>query len=349
MSEPRDAPGDAHGRPAGPVDSEPTGAPPAATPAAGSIVFYRTVAGAALLVAALLLTANYWTPLLPWNAGAGRDDAALAGRIERLANAQLDARRQGEQAAATVDAAVQRLDRRIGALEARPTTPVADIAEIRELQARLSTAMADLTTRVAALDKAVHTGAAAEATDTALVLVLLQIRDAVAAGRPFEAEYQAFVALAGARPEIAAAAAPLTEPAKTGVASRAVLEKGLRELRATVAAGTTAAGTAPSGDGGWGAAALARLRGLVTIRRIDTAGGDSSPGAAVNAAERAFAGGDLAGAVDMLDKLTGAPAEAARPWLHMAKARLAVETAVQRIETLASSRLGAAAASAAPR
>ena len=213
MSEPRDAPGDAHGRPAGPVDSEPTGAPPAATPASGSIVFYRTVAGAALLVAALLLTANYWTPLLPWNAGAGRDDAALAGRIDRLANAQLDARRQGEQAAATVDAAVQRLDRRIGALEARPATPIADTAEIRELQARLSTAMADLTTRVAALDKAVHTGAAAEATDTALVLVLLQIRDAVAAGRPFEAEYQAFVALAGARPEIAAAAAPLTEPA----------------------------------------------------------------------------------------------------------------------------------------
>lgn len=336
MSEPHDA-ADRSGAPA---DSASPGIEPA-TPTAPR---WREIAlglgGALLLILALIATAPLWAPLLPW---AARDDAALAGRIDRLADAQQQARRQGEQAAASVSEATQRLDRRIGALEARPATSAVDIADIREQQAKISGAVTDLATRVAALNKAAHAAAAPEIIDTALVLVLLQIRDAVAAGRPFAAEYQAFVALTGARPEIAAAAAPLAEPAKAGVASRAVLAKGLRELSATVATGTAITDAAPQ-SGGWGAAMLARLRTLVRIRRLDATGSESGPAAAVNTAERAFAGGDLAGAVGALDKLAGASAEAARPWLHMAKARLAVETALRQIETLAATRLGAAAA-----
>ena len=66
----------------------------------------------------------------------------------------------------------------------------------------------------------------------------------------------------------------------------------------------------------------------------------TGPAAAVNAALQALAGGDLEGAVGALDKLTGAPAEAARPWLRMAKERLAAEAALQRIEALLVTRLG---------
>ena len=66
----------------------------------------------------------------------------------------------------------------------------------------------------------------------------------------------------------------------------------------------------------------------------------TGPAAAVNVALQALAGGDLEVAVGALDKLTGAPAEAARPWLRMAKGRLEAEAALQRIEALLVARLG---------
>src|SRR5207237_670933 len=91
----------------------------------------------------------------------------------------------------------------------------------------------------------------------------------------------------------------------------------------------------------WGDKAWARLRGLVTIRRIDGAG-QTPPEAAVNAAEKFLAAGDLPGAVASLDQLTGQAAEAARPWLQMARQRLAVESALRQIEGLLVARLGAA-------
>src|SRR5207248_8060488 len=132
------------------------------------------------------------------------------------------------------------------------------------------------------------------------------------------------------------AAMPLAEPAKTGVASRAVLIARLHAL-----AGAIATAAAPPADPDWGDKVLARLRGLVTIRRIDGAS-QSEPEAAVSAAERALRGGDLAGAVAALDRLAGPPAETARPWLQMARQRLAVEAALHRVEELLTARLGMA-------
>ena len=68
----------------------------------------------------------------------------------------------------------------------------------------------------------------------------------------------------------------------------------------------------------------------------------SAPEAALSAAERSLAAGDLAGAVAALDPLSGPAAEAARPWLQMARQRLAVEAALHQVEGLLVARLGAA-------
>ena len=159
---------------------------------------------------------------------------------------------------------------------------------------------------------------------------------------------------APARPEIAAAAAPLAEPATSGVAARPVLANRLRELAGAIATAgappANASENAPGATPDWADQALNQLHGLVTIRRIgETAAGPPGGSAvtAVNAALRALAGGDLEGAVGALDQLTGAPADAARPWLRMAKERLAVEAALQRIEALLVARLGTAANAAA--
>jgi hypothetical protein len=355
MSEPEDLPAAA-------------GAGSAAEPQAPAAPRYRriaiAVAGAVLLVGAVVASAPFWAPLLPWAPAPARPDATPAGPIAAPAPApappqqenQPQAPPQRRPEAAAADTALQQLDRRVGALESRPAAPASEIADIRREVARLAGSATDLDARVAAIDKAQSAQSAVDATDMALVLALLQIRGALDLGRPFAAEYEALAALARTRPEVAAAAVPLAEPAKTGIASRAVLANRLRELAGAIAsakapenppAQAPANPTEAAPD--WADRALMRLRGLVTIRRIDGAGQGQpggGPDPVVNAAELALAGGDLEGAVGALDRLTGAAAETARPWLRMAKERALVEAALYRIEALLVARLGTPASAA---
>jgi hypothetical protein len=230
--------------------------------------------------------------------------------------------------------------------EPQPAAPASDLADIRQEVARLAGSATDLATRIEEVDKTVRSQPAGDPTDIALVLALLQIRDAVEGGRPFRAPYEALAALAQARPEIAAAAVPLAAPATDGLAGRPVLANRLRELAPAIVAANPPTNGPASTDAAapdWASEAWRRLSGLVTIRRIDSAGQDQEaegPAASVNAALQALAGGDLEGAVGALDTLTGAPAETAGPWLRMAKERLAAEAALQRIEALLVARLG---------
>ena len=200
----------------------------------------------------------------------------------------------------------------------------------------MSKTTGDLTQSIAALDKAAQAQPAADPKNTALALVLLQIRDAVEIGRPFEAEYQALVALAHEHPEITAAAAPLAGPAQSGVASRAALIERLRQLAPQIATAK------PAAKDSWKSQIVAQLRQLVVIRRID--GEAQSPAeAAVGAAQRDLAGGDLVGAVAALDALTGPAQAAAQPWLQTAKTRLAAEAALREVQAALVAALGNAA------
>jgi hypothetical protein len=366
VTEPHDPPEDAGET--GPSEPKAAAASPYRTPtepspASGGKSGWRRIAigsgGAVLVVVVAVASAPFWAPLLPWAPSpvpaTESQPTTETPRSEPPPQSQPPGNLPEEAAAG---ATLQLLDRRLGALEGRPAVPASDIADLRQQLARLSTAVADLDARVAAIGQATPASAAPDTTDTALVLALLQIRGALEAGRPFAAEYEALAALARGRPEIAAAAAPLAEPAKTGVASRTVLANRLHELEgvmATPGARTDAPGDANPNTGpntgedvnatpsDWVDQALARLRGLVTIRRVDGAvgrppGDGSKP--PPNAAELALAGGDLEGAVGALDKLSGASAEAVQPWLRMAKQRLAVEAALHRIEALSVARLG---------
>jgi hypothetical protein len=121
------------------------------------------------------------------------------------------------------------------------------------------------------------------------------------------------------------------------VASRAVLAARLHQLAPQIAA------AAPPAKSSWRSQIVARLRSLVTIRRIDGAG-QSPAEAAVSNAERELTGGDLKAAVDALAGLGGTNLAAAQPWLGMALQRLAVETALRQIRTLVTAELGEAPA-----
>jgi len=333
----------------------PSSGPPEPAPASPSPSGRRR--GTPLLIAAVgivivigaVAASPFWAPavvrFLPWNAPEAKsqqappDPALAAARAEASKNA----------------ANLQQLAQRVAALEAKPapdlsaiqqqvaalaSKPAPDLNLVQQQLAALDKTTADLSQHVAALDKAAQAQPAADPKNTALALVLLQIRDAVEIGRPFDAEYQALVALARDHPEIAAAAAPLAGPARSGVASRTALAERLRQLAPQIATAK------PPPKPTWKSRIVARLRSLVTIRRID--GDEETPAeTAVGAAQHALAGGDLAGAVAALDGLAGANAAAAQPWLKMAKDRLAVETALRQAQAALTASLGTAAPAAA--
>ena len=358
MSEPRD---EQTPPPAPPETEEPPAAPRPRRAAAAAALW---LAPLLVIVIAVVGTAPFWAPaimpLLPWSKpSAQAQDKELAARIERLEGlaprierlqarvdkleglaARLDrvetAGKDAQQRAAAAEAAVQQLDQRLSASEAKPAAALADIGELRQQLDKLNTTVGALGGRLDATQKTVAAQAGADPTDTGLLLVLLQIRDAFDAGRPFTAEYDAFAALANDRPKIAAAAAPLAGAAQQGVASREVL----RDQLAALAGNITNAEPLPAASN-WQGQAWARMRSLVTIRRIG--GGDQSASeTAVSAAQRDLAQGDLAAAIAKLEGLTGASADAAKPWLQMAHTRLIIEQSLRRTEQLLTAQLGAA-------
>jgi hypothetical protein len=67
---------------------------------------------------------------------------------------------------------------------------------------------------------------------------------------------------------------------------------------------------------------------LVTIRPVGADAEGDHAAARVARAEARLADGDLAGAVAELERLEGAPAAAAAPWLEQARTRLAAENAL---------------------
>ncbi|TMJ54724.1 MAG: hypothetical protein E6G90_08250, partial [Alphaproteobacteria bacterium] len=313
------------------------------------------------LIIAGIMISPFWAPaiapLLPWGAvlpaGPIPDYAALAARLEAIERRpavpaidvsaigsaqsalarrvdQLEAARNGdrqsETAVASLKAGLQRLEEQLGRIEAqaasRDAREAAETGKVQQELTRLRTLAADFADRLAEQERRSRAEERTQSTDAALLVALLQIREAVEQARPFAAELNAFTALAHDRPDLLATAAPLAEVAREGVAGRLALTKRLAEV-----AGHIASATALPPQADWEAQALARLRSLVTIRRIEGAP-QSEPEASVRAAETALGRGDLGEAVAQLDRLADANAEAAGPWLRIARQRLAVEAAL---------------------
>jgi hypothetical protein len=199
--------------------------------------------------------------------------------------------------------------------------------KVQQELTRFITVAADLADRLAAQEQRSRAEKALP-TEAALLVALLQMREAIEQARPFAAELSAFTELAHDRPDLLAGTAPLAEVARDGVAGRLALIKRLAEV-----AGHIADATALPPEADWESQVLARLRSLVTIRRIEGAP-QSEPEASVRAAETALGRGDLGEAVAQLEQLAGANAEAAGPWLRMARHRLAVEAALTHLQEL---------------
>jgi hypothetical protein len=366
-----DSPGRTGG---GPFGARPAAAPPHPARAGGTLGWIALTV--ALLVAAVAAS-PWWapslTPLLPWSAqfDAAASDAGQRGIEERLAafeqhlagveEAVAQLRRGGGQNAAAGDnedlaplrAEIQRQDAeiakfgdRVAALDKQlAARPASDPAVLPDLQAnlgKLTGALAELDARVTKLAGATETNAAR--TDQALLLSLVQLRQAMQGSGPFAAERAAALALAQERPDIAAALAPLAEPAARGLPSVAVLRQRFEGLAGAIAA----AGTAPAAADDWSEQILGKLRGLVTVRRVGPGGVEGTVEAAVATAESALAGDDLAGAVAALEPLHGPAMLTARDWLDAARRRLDAQAALDKATGLVTARLAADQRQAAP-
>jgi hypothetical protein len=327
------------------------------------------LAGLLLIIIVGVLSSPFWAaavgPLLPWGEQpAAARYAALAQRVTALeirpvappldpdaiksvqsALAQritaleerVAALRQTQREAATKAALAQqaqRLDVAEAHSEARAAAQAADIEKIRQQLAQRSATGGEIATRLDELERQVHARDSIDRSEGIRMLALLQMREAVEAGRPFPVEYAAFSQLAAHDPELAAAARPLADAARSGVAGLGELRRRLGEL-----ADRVDAVQAPPAKSKWWEAALDRVRALVNVRRID--GTKTRPDAAVSAAQMALAQGSLAGAVGALDGLSDRSAESAQSWLKMARQRLAAEAALTHLQGLLTAQLGA--------
>ncbi len=295
-----------------------------------------------LAVAIVLLTAPLWTawiathlPKPVASTGATRL-AALEDRVDALsagapgaeltaAVRTLEARRKAaERALEALSATAGATEDRLGELAASIESLRAATARAptREQVERLQQALAELAERLDPLERRPAARRALPA-GAALAVAVAQLRAVLTRSGPFAAELDVVRALAGDDPELDADLARLAVQAETGVPSLSVLEGSFGKLASAVAA----AG-APAGDD-WMAAALRRLRGLVSWRRVgeraQRAGGTEMR---LAQAEAALGAGDLDAAVAALTGLDGAAAGAAAGRLGDARARLEADRAI---------------------
>jgi uroporphyrinogen-III synthase len=312
---------------------------------------WATAFAGLLLAGALSLP--YWVRLVGLEASSDRGNTmseqqlqALRTRLEAL-ESRVETAKSGAAAGAGAELsaktaeltdAVGAMQRRIKALEGslgelanRPEPkPGADPEKL----ATLSDQTASLGQRVANLEALTKKNSEAIGRHVTLVLAVGQLREALARNTPYD---RALAAVAGLAEDDAALDGPLArlkEHAATGIATRTDLA---RHFDAVSLAAARAA-IEPAGSG-WVDEALARLSHLLVVRRVNgDAAGNGTDAVLARAGGRLDAG-DLAGAVAQLAALRGTAADAVKPWLDEANARLAADQALDEIGARAIARL----------
>lgn len=311
------------GATATPDAAAPKSTPKSTRPRRPAIRVPATAALGALLILALALigTSPDWAPpltrVLPWSRHADpaeQEEQQLAQRVTALEQ-QL-----GSNAS---------LSDRVATLENKPTPDAsAAVAPLAAQVQQLSSRLDQIDARLAQLahDEATN----AESPQRVLMVALASLGNAVAGSRPFAAELASVEALGQSRNGWAETLQPLEGAAKTGIPSTAVLAQRFTSDVAPAILRAEAAG--PTEHKSLGDAMLARLRGLVVIRRVDGRGGSANPtDRAVEEAQAALDKSDLAGAVAALKPLSGAPATAAQSWLADAQQRLDAEETIAKL------------------
>lgn len=291
---------------------------------------------------------------------------ALTGRLDGLeqrfqtAGANAAAGPEGGQRidVAGLEGALRTLDERLAGLERRPAPPAPPpdprIAELAERVAGLSQTADQLGERLARVGESAQTaqtlqrevgtlrqqvGSVEQAAQTqrnrstqieSLVLASGQLRATLATGQPYPEELRAVRAIGVSDPQVTQALDAIAPHAPNGVPTLALLAGRFETLASDIVR------AARRGEGGsWLDQVGGTLATLVTVRRQGAGVVGDSAEAVVARAEAALRDNNLAAAVKEVSALTGPAAEAAKPWLSDAQARLAINEAAQALGTRA--------------
>jgi hypothetical protein len=225
-------------------------------------------------------------------------------------------------------------DQRLAATEKALAGAVNDLATLRNAVSAAGSgtgnpadaaALAALGQRLDALEKDVASlkSAAAPSGDStaaaALSQALADLKAKIAAGSPYQAEFDRIARMVPAAPglDVLGTYAALGLPAAPGLA---------RELRDLIPAlPTVAASAPPPSESSWWDSAWSTLTSIVTIRDI----GETDWRALAEAAATTAEGGDLAGAIAAIDQAEGGKPAGLSQWRDRAAGRLALDKAVE--------------------
>lgn len=248
----------------------------------------------------------------------GLEAAAAAGTNEQVA--ALDQRLSAVEVAVD-QTAVNALELRVGALEAG----LIDAAPADELRA--------LGAKLGALERV----AADAGRSAALAVAVARLREAARLSEPYVAALDEARALAGALrdADLDAALTTIGGRAAAGVPNLEALRQQFADLAVPI---LRAAGL--DGDAGWFAKTVNRLSSVVSVRRIGEVTGPTVE-AHIARAEARLDGGDLAAAIGELAALDAPPSGALAGWLDDARARIALDRALDDVSARALTLLGA--------
>jgi hypothetical protein len=269
--------------------------------------------------------------------GSVADAAALNAQIaeaELRLQTRIDAGLEAGQGANTgaldtLGREVADLKARIGGLAAIGTSPdaaplQAEIAVINDRIGRLEAALPGL---AASIDKG-----ATQVKGAAVALAFANLRDAVAAGRPYAAELSTLRALVPTEDSLDA----LISQADAGIPTTDDLVRSFR-----IASEAALAAEAAPADGTFLGSMLDSAKSLVKIRRVDATATADAPTAILARAEAQLLQGDLGMAVNEVEALQGAPRDALQSWLAQAHASLAADDTLKRLEGALLASIGA--------
>ncbi|HLJ19888.1 MAG TPA: mitofilin family membrane protein [Stellaceae bacterium] len=308
-------------------------------------------------------TSPYWAPpiasILPWGTAPETPPApadtkaidaklsALESRVAELARAQQgaaaleprvaqleqrpapapnpqDAQQVAKQAQAlsALGDRIAALDQRITALAAAASSETAaDATKAMQAQIQaLSQKLDEQSKLIASLQS--QKSAGAERADAALVVTVGQLRAALATPRPYAAELQAAEALAKDQPDALKQLQALDARAEHGIPTIDALAERFGAMAADVDRVA-----APPVEGDWRERLIGGAKRFFHIRSVAAGGASQAndPDDVLATAEAALKRNDLAGAVAALRRLQGPAADAAKPWLDDAEARLAAD------------------------
>jgi hypothetical protein len=269
-------------------------------------------------------------------AQAQQHDAALEQRVAQLEQRPAPATnpREAQQAAEQAQA-LTALGDRIAALEQRITAlaaaassqTAADATKALQAQAQVLSQKLDEQSQLLAKLQTREASGAESRTDVALVVTLGQLRSTLATSRPYAAELLAAEALAIGQPEILKQLQTLDARAQSGIPGVDTLRERFHSVAAQVDRVT-----APPPGAGWGERLVGWTKSFFHVRRGGT-GSASDLDGILATCETALGAGDLAGAVTALSRLQGPAAEAAKPWLDDAQARLDADKILATVST----------------